>query len=100
VAAAWSSIPGTGMAVDAAYYVTRRGVLVEWQAPYTGGPSPDGASFFIDDNVASISTTVSFSGSQVNGDDVFIVYNNDMLFEPVGHSRRSGFTFIDSNVSP
>jgi hypothetical protein len=29
-----------------------------------------------------------------------IVYNNDMLFEHTGLSRRSGFTFIDSNVSP
>jgi hypothetical protein len=33
-------------------------------------------------------------------DDVFIIYNNDILFQHVGFSRHSAFTFIDSNVSP
>jgi hypothetical protein len=75
-----------------AYYVTQSGVLVEWRPPTTD--NPDGTYNFLDVNVASV------SAQQGRLDDVFIVYNNDMLFEHVGHSRRSGFTFIDSNVSP
>jgi hypothetical protein len=49
----------------------------------------------VDGNVASISAS-----RFIMPDDVFIIYNNGMLFQHTGLSRRSGFTFIDSNVSP
>jgi hypothetical protein len=92
-AASVSLIPGTGTDIDSVYYVTQAGVLVEWVAPFSGSLSTDGTYVFLDSNVASISTSLGL-------DDVFIVYNNDMLFEHTGFSRQSGFTFIDSNVSP
>jgi hypothetical protein len=94
VATSESTIPGTMTLTDAAFYVTRDGVLVEWVAPNAASPSPDGTYSFVDANVASISTLPQ------QPDDVFIVYTNDMLFQHTGLSRRSGFTFIDSNVSP
>jgi hypothetical protein len=92
VSAGTTVLPGATTIIPAAFYVTRDGVVVEWRPPTTD--NPDGTYNFLDANVASI------SASQANQDDVFIVYNNDMLFEHTGFSRRSGFTFIDSNVSP
>jgi hypothetical protein len=83
---------GSSNASPAAFYVTRDGVLVEWQPPTVS--NPDGTYNFVDANVASV---VAFDA---NSDDVFIIYNNDMLFEHTGLSRKSGFSFIDSNVSP
>jgi hypothetical protein len=94
VGAGTSSIPGTMTTIDAAFYITRDGALVEWLAPNISSPTPDGTYVFVDGNVASISTTTA------GVDDVFIVYNNGMLFEHTGLSRRSGFTFVDTNVSP
>jgi hypothetical protein len=87
-------IPTTGLDLDAAYYVRRDGALVEWVAPSAGSLSPDGTYVFLDSNVASISAGDGFA------DEIFIVYNNGMLFDHTGYSRISGFTFIDSNVSP
>jgi hypothetical protein len=91
---ATSTIPGTATDLDAVFYITPAGTLVEWLAPNATNPSPDGSFIFVADTVASI--------SEVPGslDDVFIVYNNEFLFEHRGLSRRSGFTFIDVNVSP
>jgi hypothetical protein len=77
-----------------AFYVRRDGCLIEWLPPSSSSLSPDGTYVFVDDNVASISVTT------VALDDDYIVYNNGMLFEHTGLSPRSGFTFIDSNVSP
>jgi hypothetical protein len=100
VAGSESTAPGGMVDVDAAFYVTRDGVLAEWLPPSPSGPSPDGTYIFIDANVASISTASGISTQSGGLDDVFIVYNNGMLFQHTGLSRRSGFTFIDSNVSP
>jgi hypothetical protein len=91
VSGSTSTIPGTSTIIDAAYYV-REGVLIEWVAPNPASESPDGTYNYVDQNVVSVSAGQT--------DSVFIVYDNDMLFEHTGLSRGSGFTFIDSNVSP
>jgi hypothetical protein len=90
-----SHVPGPPFTpINAAFYVTRDGVLVEWQAFNQFSPNNDGSYVFVDGNIASIST------SPGSDDDVFIVYRNGMLFEHTGLSRQAGFTMIDSNVSP
>jgi hypothetical protein len=49
---------------------------------------------FIDINALSI------SASQQEKDTVFVVYDNNMLFEHIGLSATAGFRFVDMNVEP
>jgi hypothetical protein len=70
----------------AAFILYTNGFVYEWSGP---------AGFrFIDSNAVTISATTQQT------DTTFIVYDNTDLFEHVGTSSQSGFTFVDVNVEP
>jgi hypothetical protein len=72
----------------AVFMVHTDGTLTEWVENNPSSP------FFIDSNVAGI------SAAQNASDTVFIVYDNQELFEHVGLPPNGIFHFIDVNVSP
>jgi hypothetical protein len=92
VSTGWTTLPRDNFpnGEASAYYITRAGVLVEWQP--LDVTHLEGSRNFLDVNVQEV------EAAQFAADRAFIVYDNGELFELQGTSRLSGPTFIDVNV--